>query len=81
MTTTTSKEVLRQVLLRKPSESGGYNEDVFWIDNKLAKVGKKVVGEDGVVWQIAELYGAREFSDLEIQRGTWKRFADILEDH
>jgi len=79
--TTTSKEVLRQVLLRKPSASGGYNEDVFWIDNKLARVGKKVLGEDGAIWQIIETYNALEFEDIEKQRAAWKSFAEVLDGH
>ena len=79
MLMTTTKDLLRQVLLRRPSESGGHYEDVFWIDNRWARLGTKVKDEDGVVWQIAELYNVREFIDMEKQRAAWKRFSEVLE--
>lgn len=86
---TTSKEVFRQVLLSRPitpyvkwmQHADGYKEDVFWIDNKLAKIGKKVKDEDGVIWTIKDVYNAKEFEDIEQQRATWKRFAEVLDGH
>ena len=57
MTTTKVRgEILRQVLLERPVE-GGVKRDVFWIDNKLARVGKRVVDGSalGNRRQLAEL--------------------------
>ena len=71
-------ENLRQVLLRRPSD-GGHFEDVFWIQVSLAKVGKRLLSEDdGHVWTVVELYNVRAFEDVEQQRQTWKRFSEVL---
>lgn len=75
-------EMLRQVLLRRPSANRiDYFEDVAWIDNAVAKVGKRVCGEDGVVWTVVETYNAKPFADVDKLRDTWKRFADVLDGH
>ncbi len=57
MTATKSKsKMMRQVkLVREDRRS----EDVFWIDNRQATVGKHVIDEAGVIWRVAEAYNAR----------------------
>lgn len=82
MTTTKSKgELLRQVLLRRQLHDTGYTEDVFWIQNAMAKVGKRVRDEDGVVWRVQEIYNTKTFHDVDILRDTWKQFFDALDGH
>jgi hypothetical protein len=66
--------MMRQVLLRS-----GSKHDVFWIRNEVAKVGKKVVDEDGVVWTVAEAYNARPFKDVDLQIRVWAEFAETLD--
>ena len=79
MTTTKAKSrMLRQVKLVREERPG---EDVFWIDNDLAQVGKRVVDEAGVVWKIAEIYNARPFADVDRQIEVWSEFAKTLGDH
>jgi hypothetical protein len=73
-------QMLRQVLLRRPVDNG-HAEDVFWIDNTLARVGKRLRDDDGVVWTVIDTYTARPFDDLEAQRDAWKRWAEILDGH
>jgi hypothetical protein len=73
-------EMLRQVLLRRPTRQG-HAEDVFWIDNSIAKVGKRVRDEDGVVWLVAETYSAKPFADVDLHHRTWKAFAAVLDGH
>jgi hypothetical protein len=68
--------MMRQVLLRS-----GTKEDVFWIRNEVARVGKRVVDEDGVVWTVAEAYNARPFKDVDRQIRTWAEFAETLDGH
>lgn len=70
-------DMLRQVLLRRPSEHG-YYEEVFWIDNAVAKAGKRVRDDDGLIWTIVEIYSARHFEDVDKLRAAWKRFAEVL---
>ncbi len=72
--------MLRQVLLRRPSERGNY-EEVFWIANELARKGKHVRDEDGHIWEIVETYSAKSFDDVDAQRAAWKRWSDVLEGH
>jgi hypothetical protein len=79
MTTTKSKsKMLRQVKLVREGAPG---EDVFWIDNDLARIGKRVVDEAGVVWRVAETYNARPFADVDRQIRVWADFAKTLGSH
>lgn len=78
MTTIKSDKMLRQVLLK---ELNGTKQDVFWIDNEVARVGKKVKDEDGIVWVVAEAYNAKLFDDVDKQREAWKRWSDVLDGH
>lgn len=75
-TVKSSSQMMRQVLLRS-----GTKEDVFWIRNEVARVGKKVVDEDGVVWTVTEAYNARPFEDVDRQIRTWAEFAETLDGH
>ncbi len=81
-TTTADTKMLRQVLLRefKP-EDQPRKQDVFWIENEFAKVGKKLKDDDGIVWVVVETYNAKLFKDVDKQREAWKRWADVLGDH
>lgn len=64
--------MLRQVLLsrpRRPSHSDGTDgfgvyQDVFWIDSALARKGKKVIDEEGLVWTVEETYGVKDMQYL-----------------
>lgn len=78
MTTKTASKMLRQVKLVREGRPG---EDVFWIDNDLAKVGKRVVDAGGVVWRVVETYNARPFTDIDRQIETWAEFAKTLGGH
>lgn len=79
MTTTKPKaKMLRQVKLVREDQP---REDVYWIPNELAKVGKRVVDEKDVVWRVAEAYNARPFADVERQIEVWSEFAKTLGDH
>lgn len=78
MSTKTKGEMLRQVLLRRQLHDAGYSEDVFWIQNELAVVGKRVRDEEGIVWRVQEVYNAKPFSDVDKLRAAWKRWADVL---
>ena len=80
MTTTKTREIVRQVLLRRPCDNG-YREDVYWIRNDLAKLNKRVKDEDGKIWTVAEVYSARPCEDLDAWREAWKKFADVLDGH
>jgi hypothetical protein len=75
-----SEKILRQVKLHRPVE-GGVAEDVWWIDNAVAKVGKRVLDEAGVTWVVVEIYGARAFSDIDKVVGVQKVFAKKLDKH
>jgi len=62
----------RQVLLWRATDAG-YTQDVAWIRNDLARVGKVVRDESGTVWIVKELYGIQKFgADL-------RRFAKVLD--
>lgn len=75
MTTTKPKaQMLRQVLLRS-----GTKQDVFWIRNEIAKAGKRVVDDNGVVWTVIETYNARPFEDVDRQIRTWAESAETLD--
>lgn len=79
MTTTKAKpKMMRQVKLVREDRPG---EDVFWIDNDLAKVGKRVVDEADVVWRVAETYNARPFADVDRQIEVWAEFTKTLGGH
>ena len=80
----TAPRRLTQVLLTQ-----GARQDVVWIDTEFARVGKHVVDLDMCtafavtaiedhVWVVSEVYGTREFADVDKQRAAWKRFADVL---
>jgi hypothetical protein len=73
-------EMFRQVLLSRPIENGRKDE-VCWIDNDIAKVGKRVRTEDGIEWTIVATYNAKHFADVDSLRSTWKRFAEVLDGH
>lgn len=74
-------EMLRQVMLERERDGGGFKRDVFWIRNELATVGRRVVDEAGFVWTVVEAYNARRFADVEAQIKTWSEFAKTLEGH
>lgn len=79
MTATKSKpKLMRQVKLVREDQP---REDVYWISNELAKVGKRVVDEAGVVWRVAETYNVRPFADVEQQIEVWAEFAKTLGGH
>ena len=79
MTTPKAKsKMMRQVKLVRECRPG---EDVFWIDNDLAKIGKRVVDGAGVVWRVAETYNARPFIDVDRQIEVWAEFAKTLGGH
>ena len=79
MTAIKSKsKLMRQVKLVREDQP---REDVYWISNELAKVGKRVVDEAGVVWRVTEAYNARPFTDVERQIAVWSEFAKTLGDH
>lgn len=71
-----STQMMRQVLLRS-----GSKQDVFWIRNEVARVGKKVVDDDGIVWTVVEAYNARPFEDVDRQIRVWAEFAETLDGH
>ena len=77
-TTKTPSKMMRQVKLVREDKPG---EDVFWIDNDLARVGKRVVDQAGVVWRVAETYNARPFADVDRQIEVWAEFAKTLGGH
>lgn len=68
---------LRQVTLRR---DGGmwYQEDVCWIDSRLAVEGKVVRDEEGRHWKVWELHGTKESADLEREYRTWRAFREVL---
>ncbi len=72
--------MLRQVKLLRRSPRG-HIEDVFWIDNALAKKGKRVVDDEGIVWIVAEVYTAKPSKELDIEYEAWREFARKLEGH
>lgn len=75
-TTKANKTLLRQVLL---VEDGGSRQDVFWIDNAVARKGARVVDEAGKRWRVAEVYNVRSFEDVDRQIRVWSDFAKTLE--
>ena len=75
-------KMLRQVLMRSSNEKqDSYKEDVYWIDNKLAKANKRLRDERGRIWVVTEVYDARPFTDIEKYIDVWKHFADVLDGH
>lgn len=66
----------RQVLLWRATDAG-YTEDVAWIRNDLAKVGKVVRDEADVVWLVKELYGVQKVG-ADWHSG-WRKFARVLD--
>ncbi len=54
---------------------------MFWINNELAKVGKRVVDGAGIIWRVAETYNARPFADVDRQIEVWAEFAKTLGGH
>ena len=77
-TTKPQSKMMRQVKLVREGKPG---EDVFWIDNELAKVDKRVVDGAGVIWRVAETYNARPFADVDRQIEVWAEFAKTLGGH
>lgn len=85
-------ERLTQVMLTRASgPSRGCQQNVCWIDSKLAVKGRKVrdleLEADGApwgmkledcLWVVTEVYNTRLFADVEKQRSVWKRWADVL---
>jgi len=59
----------------------GHAEEIAWIDNEKAKLNKFVEDEDGVVWLVAELYGAKPFSAVDRTARVAREVADVLKDH
>jgi hypothetical protein len=72
--------MMRQVKLQRRSTTG-LKEDVFWIDNELAKPGKRVIDTDGIVWIVAEVYNAKPSKELDIEYEAWREFARTLDGH
>lgn len=70
--------MLRQVKLHRPVE-GGVAEDICWIDNTVAKAGRRVMDEDGVIWTVVEIYGARAFSKVDLTARVAREFAKTLD--
>lgn len=68
--------MMRQVLLRS-----GTKQDVFWIRNEVARVGKKVVDADGIVWTVVEAYNAKPFDDVDRMIRVWAELAETLDGH
>jgi hypothetical protein len=79
------QRMMRQVQLSRPGpyrlEQGLGSElkDVAWIDNALAVPDKRVRDEDGNVWTVEKVYGAKLFADVDKQREAWKRWSDVLD--
>jgi hypothetical protein len=76
------RTLLRQVLLRRPIGHRGENahkEDVAWIDNRFARVGKRLVDEDGIIWTVIETYSVSAPDDLDRRHAAWRRWRDVLE--
>lgn len=77
------KRWLRQVTLSRPTgRHDGENrvaEDVFWIQEEFAKVGKHVMDEDGLIWNVKEVYGRSAVDDLDKRYAAWRRWRDVLE--
>jgi hypothetical protein len=76
--------MMRQVKMVSESELGHY-ELVCWIDNGLARVGKRLyLDDDGLddrhahVWVVDELYGTREAKDMNREHGQWRQFWEKL---
>jgi hypothetical protein len=68
----------KQVLLRRRSPSGGFFEDVFWIDADKARKGAHVIDELDRTWVVAEVYGSRTSKDQQLTHGDRKRFGWVL---
>ncbi len=77
---TKTKEQLRQVLMRRPTDAGHVDE-VYWIRCDLAKSGRRVRDSDGTVWSIMEIYNTKTVADLEELYSAWKRWEDVLSSH
>lgn len=69
---------LRQVTLRRDNNMY-YQEDVCWIDDRLARVGKLVRDEEGRHWKVWELHGVKQSDDLEREYRTWRSFREVLD--
>jgi len=54
------------------------HEDVWWIDSRLAVVGKRVRDEDCRVWAIAEVHGERDRAFLDAQENARGQLAYVL---
>jgi hypothetical protein len=68
---------LRQVTLTRPSQDGQLFE-VCWIDDSLAKVGRRILGDDEIIWKVSEIYGTRDSTEVEKQYLSWKQFDEVL---
>lgn len=73
--------MLRQVLVEceEVSPNGGHVNDVRWIDNKIARHGKRVRCEDGKIWKIIAMYNAKPFEDVDKLRDAWKQWELVLD--
>ena len=71
---------LRQVTLRR-DHNMYYQEDVCWIDERFAVVGKTVRDEDGRHWKVWDVHGVKTTKDLERDYRTWRKFAEVLDGH
>ena len=67
-----------QVSLRRYNNTW-YQEEVCWIDSRLARSGATVRDEEGRHWQVFEAYGTRESADLEKEYKVWRRFREVLD--
>jgi predicted flap endonuclease-1-like 5' DNA nuclease len=70
----------RQVALQQVIP-GGFRQDVAWIDADLAMKGRLVRDDDGEIWTVAEVYGARPADVVHAWYTVHKQFRDVLEDH
>lgn len=70
------------VMYRQVKMVRGGAVDTRWIPIDLAKVGKtvKIRADDGWQdgWVVTDIFSAKAFDDLQIERQAQKRWADVL---
>ncbi len=73
-----SPDTYRQVAVSRPSDHGVF-VDVWWIDNAIASVGRRVLDEEGVIWTITAVYGARPRASVEAWNDAQRQFEKVLD--